>query len=768
MTITIGLHPGLTPNAKKRYILREGHSFELNIYELSDKVQRLIEASDEELGAQFDSELFAKYRKSGDIWPSPASTETLAVARQAESQIKEAPFRVETTPVTVEVGAVERVLSSRNGYARFVLGVRRPEHQYKESWEVWLKEDGNRQGVTPPRQGQLVRLYCRSHNLKKALCIARILYPVAGDNVTGRDGKKWILAKSHPNMRPGFIRLRDISSGETEVHPRHYLVSRTDQLVLVSAPQFSTAHLSWKTVSLKPPTGREIGEPWRMLDEYLNGNLEPAEVQWEQLAEQIRHLLETGRYLPRPIWRRFAKISTQDGRRLSHIWHDLRRDHLNTCWMHLREHVTLGQLAAGTDRDWDTERIHRQLCEVVEKRAREHRHETQEEGLLNYAAKLKGIEPRQFKTKSMTLQQLVELSEPAHRGSLPVEKFLARAASDIGVDIDERWPRELMWLEIHRALPAPKEQYRRFPLKKSSGKKRWIDEPCSQLASVQKRIVSILNAYRAAHPCATGFLSGRSAVLHSRYHEGARSAVCVDIRDFFPSISEAQVFEALDNGPRFWQRKDRWCNPFKNWDALSREMLSKLVTHPYDKRLPQGAPSSPAIANLVAYSLDAVICNALKQHKNSRSLKYSRYADDLVISSTNERDRKTLEALRDLMIGVIESMGWQVAPEKTRIWQAAHREPLELCGTVVPRHSGGQLGLPRNVRRRLRSATHHVEMGARMAEDAGLLSYAYAVTGEHRLRVLASDKTRALVKQLAQGLAPEDYRDFFWSGWMQT
>jgi hypothetical protein len=174
------------------------------------------------------------------------------------------------------------------------------------------------------------------------------------------------------------------------------------------------------------------------------------------------------------------------------------------------------------------------------------------------------------------------------------------------------------------------------------------------------------------------------------------------------------------------------------------------------------------MANLVAYKLDAFICNALKEYKNSRSLEYSRYADDLVISSTQERDYETLEALRDLMIRGIESMGWQVAPEKTQIWQAAHRGPLELCGSVVPRHSGGPLGLPRSVRRRLRSATHHVEIGARMAEDAGLLSYAYAVTGEHRLRVLASDKTRALVDQLAQGLAPKDYQEFFWSGWMQT
>ncbi|NDW01964.1 reverse transcriptase family protein [Salipiger sp. PrR002] len=183
--------------------------------------------------------------------------------------------------------------------------------------------------------------------------------------------------------------------------------------------------------------------------------------------------------------------------------------------------------------------------------------------------------------------------------------------------------------------------YRDFEVKKRSGGVRVISAPHPTLLLCQRWINGEILQHVPVHDSAFGFAQGRSVVDNAKMHISGNHLLGMDVKDFFPSIhidAVQDTFLGLGYPP--------------NVSAIMARLCCK------DGRLPQGAPTSPAISNLVCRNMDKEISDLTK----ARSLTYTRYADDISVSG---------EELGSDVLGKIEfilkSFGFLVNEGKTRI-----------------------------------------------------------------------------------------------------
>lgn len=147
----------------------------------------------------------------------------------------------------------------------------------------------------------------------------------------------------------------------------------------------------------------------------------------------------------------------------------------------------------------------------------------------------------------------------------------------------------------------------------TKGKPRELLIPVRELRNIQRKILyNILNFEFQNY--VHGGVTGRSVITNARTHLNQKWVMCLDVKDFFPSVHFKKIYSnfVLLN-----------CSP----------EVAKLLMHftTYEYQLPQGAPTSPAIANMVLYNLDKRIFSLCK----IKGLKYSRYFDDITISGTH-------------------------------------------------------------------------------------------------------------------------------------
>lgn len=217
---------------------------------------------------------------------------------------------------------------------------------------------------------------------------------------------------------------------------------------------------------------------------------------------------------------------------------------------------------------------------------------------------------------------------------------------------------------------------------------REIDNPVKQLKEIQRRIVDRILVASELPDYMFGAVSGKSVALHASKHvrEQAFTIVRLDIKSFYPNITCQHVYNV-------WHKVLR-CSP-----PVAR-VLTKLTTHNY--RLPQGAPTSPAIANLLLASILAPI-HGLAQKSG---LTITTWVDDIVISG--KESRSLMESIR----GTIAAHGFKIAPAKRVI--LGPRSEKEVTGVRL-----GRLG-PRATRRKmseLRAAIFRLSCGQVAIDD---------------------------------------------------
>ena len=220
--------------------------------------------------------------------------------------------------------------------------------------------------------------------------------------------------------------------------------------------------------------------------------------------------------------------------------------------------------------------------------------------------------------------------------------------------------------------------YRPFAVPKQDGRgriyaQRHILAPSPALKELQRRLLRRYLAYLPVHPAAMAFHRGASIAVNARRHAGSAVIATTDLADFFESTSARRVRE-------FFIRQ--------GWRAEALAALMRLCV--YNNGLPQGAPTSPCLSNLVNADLDAAL-DALARRAGAV---YTRYGDDLTFSwKINDNVPSFFQAAvrRELL-----AAGYQIQPRKGwQVWRAAD-EP-EIAGVVLGHD--GSIHSPARVRR---------------------------------------------------------------------
>lgn len=252
--------------------------------------------------------------------------------------------------------------------------------------------------------------------------------------------------------------------------------------------------------------------------------------------------------------------------------------------------------------------------------------------------------------------------------------------------------KELSVEELARRLEVSEEQlreasigYKETFVRKRSGGNRRLMIPNDDLKALQRRILRRLLTRLKTHPATTGFEPGISIVDNAKLHVDMEVILKLDIVDFFPSTTSTTICEYF--------RSIGWCR-----DAA--ELLTRLTT--YEEGLPQGAPTSPRLSNLVNYRLDARIAGYVA----TQGATYSRYADDITISFAIDHP-STIRSAATTVRTIIRDSGYRPNGRKQKILRQHQQQ--KVTGLVV----NDRVNVPRRMRRKLRAVEHRLNTGQR-------------------------------------------------------
>jgi len=278
------------------------------------------------------------------------------------------------------------------------------------------------------------------------------------------------------------------------------------------------------------------------------------------------------------------------------------------------------------------------------------------------------------------------------KAGLPVLETFLDVAQALEVS-----PENLQWLVYHRDS-STSDHYSRFEIPKRSGGTRLIASPKPALRQAQTWINETVLSVLTPSEAATAFRPGLSIVDNARRHAGALVVVKLDLKDFFPSISFNRVrsfFAKLGYNSGVASVLALLTTDAPRVKLSIGDAVRFVVVGP--RSLPQGAMTSPALANLIASGLDRRCLALAKKSKWA----YSRYADDLVFS-TSEKDAtphlfiKTVEK-------IVRDLGFSLNPQKTRIMRSPRRQVVN--GLLL----GPEIRITRKDMRRWRAFLHRCE-----------------------------------------------------------
>jgi RNA-directed DNA polymerase len=227
---------------------------------------------------------------------------------------------------------------------------------------------------------------------------------------------------------------------------------------------------------------------------------------------------------------------------------------------------------------------------------------------------------------------------------------------------------------------------------KRTGGVRLLESPKSRLKALQRKVLHGILDVIPPHDAAHAFQPGRSVLTFAAPHVGQPVLLRLDLEDFFTSISAGRVqgvFRAAGYPEEVASTLTSLCTHRMPLHAL-RDMPPPASAEAVDAHwrarvrlseahLPQGAPTSPALANLCAGPLDV----RLAALADSVGARYTRYADDLVFSG-GASFSLALERFRHRVEDIIRAEGFIPHPRKTRVLRQSTRQ--QVAGVVVNAH----------------------------------------------------------------------------------
>jgi RNA-directed DNA polymerase len=249
------------------------------------------------------------------------------------------------------------------------------------------------------------------------------------------------------------------------------------------------------------------------------------------------------------------------------------------------------------------------------------------------------------------------------------------------IAVDVRW--------VQAFVTSP--EYVSFKIPKRRGGYRTILKPNAQLLQVQKRLVKYLTSFYKPPQAVHGFVAERNIVSNASAHLGCRVLLNIDLEDYFGSVKSRTL------GVIFQKE------PFRFSQKLTQLILQLTF---YGGSLPQGAPTSPLLANLASTRLD----EDLSHYAQQVGATYTRYADDITFSTASYVMPDNIAArvkgktiLAPALVSLIETHGFKINDDKVRLRTRAERK--EVTGLTVT----SRLNVSRRYLNQVRAMLHSLK-----------------------------------------------------------
>lgn len=266
-----------------------------------------------------------------------------------------------------------------------------------------------------------------------------------------------------------------------------------------------------------------------------------------------------------------------------------------------------------------------------------------------------------------------------------------------------------------------KTKPRKFAMTVEPVKKRWIDNPTGPLKTIQSRVHERILSPLLLPEHLLGGVRGKSILDNAQLHLGARCLVTIDIKNFYPSITPSQVRNVFQNT--------------LNCSTSVALLLTGLTT--CRRRLPQGAPTSPLLANLVLGSFDSEIRSVCQEH----GIRYSSWVDDLAFSGDSPA------RVIGPVVATLMRAGFRVSHRKINRMGSRDRKILNklVLGRFVT--------VKKQYRAWIRAGIHNLRCGRVIVADAG--AYVEGLKGNIGYLRLFDPRKAANLEQRLQDIRVE-------------
>lgn len=246
---------------------------------------------------------------------------------------------------------------------------------------------------------------------------------------------------------------------------------------------------------------------------------------------------------------------------------------------------------------------------------------------------------------------------------------------DMGLDDSAFHPFTEKQLNFYCNPNHTHHRYRQFKIKKKSGNFRLITTPRTK--SFMMMLSAVNQLFRSMYTpseYAMGFTDGRSVVTNASVHIGMDYVLNIDLKDFFPSIHQARVWKRLQVPP--FKFNQPIANILAGLCCMKESQEDECGNKKQIFVLPQGAPTSPIITNMICDKLDFYLSRLARRF----NMNYTRYADDITFSSMRyvygKRGKFMLELYR-----IIKEQGFTINEAKTRLQKRGDKQ--EVTGIIV-------------------------------------------------------------------------------------
>lgn len=254
---------------------------------------------------------------------------------------------------------------------------------------------------------------------------------------------------------------------------------------------------------------------------------------------------------------------------------------------------------------------------------------------------------------------------------------------------------------------------------KKTGGVRTLSIPNDDLKDIQSEIASFFeNTFETQiHHCCHAYRKKRSIFTNAIPHLGCKVLIKLDIKNYFGSVTKEQVKKAIYLGNssldynsnsseiiQYLKQNNISIPDYLDDDSVSKNFIDILVN---EQGLPQGAPTSPILANLLLKDFDQEVFLVAK----SMDAKYTRYSDDLTISFKEDDSLKIAQIIK-FIDRKIRAYGHRLNKKKEKIQVLRRHQAQRICGVTI---NSGQPTISRKQRKLIRAAQHNMSMGKKIS-----------------------------------------------------